>query len=139
MSKKCGLGKFVLGVAVGAGLGVLFAPKKGSETREDLKNLFEEMLNKAKNIKASDVKMAIEEKIEDIKAELADLDIEKVLSIAKEKGAQLKAKCEDLVIYAKEKGTPVVEKTAEKLRLKTIDVVKNVLDKLEKAEPKAAK
>lgn len=139
MSKKCGLGKFVLGVGVGAGLGVLFAPKKGSETREDLKNLFEEMLNKAKNIKASDVKMAIEEKIEDIKAGLADLDKEKVLSIAKEKGAQLKAKCEDLVIYAKEKGTPVVEKTAEKLRLKTIDVVKNVLDKLEKAEPKAAK
>ena len=131
MSKKCGLGKFALGVAVGAGLGVLFAPKKGSETREDLKNLFEEMLNKAKNIKASDVKMAIEEKIEDIKAGLADLD--------KEKGAQLKAKCEELVIYAKEKGTPVVEKTAEKLRLKTIDVVKNVLDKLEKAEPKAAK
>ena len=139
MSKKCGLGKFVLGVAVGAGLGVLFAPKKGSETREDLKNLFEEMLNKAKNIKASDVKMAIEEKIEDIKAGLADLDKEKVLSIAKEKGAQLKAKCEELVIYDKEKGTPVVEKTAEKLRLKTIDVVKNVLDKLEKAEPKAAK
>ena len=98
-----------------------------------------EMLNKAKNIKASDVKMAIEEKIEDIKAGLADLDKEKVLSIAKEKGAQLKAKCEELVIYAKEKGTPVVEKTAEKLRLKTIDVVKNVLDKLEKAEPKAAK
>ncbi len=26
--KKLGLGKFVLGAAVGAGLGVLFAPKK---------------------------------------------------------------------------------------------------------------
>ena len=33
MSKNKGLGKFVLGAAVGAGLGVLFAPKKGSETR----------------------------------------------------------------------------------------------------------
>ena len=38
-----GTGKFVAGVAVGAAagaaLGVLFAPKSGKETREDLKNV----------------------------------------------------------------------------------------------------
>lgn len=35
--KKNGVGKFVLGALVGAGLGVLLAPKSGSETREELK------------------------------------------------------------------------------------------------------
>ena len=33
--KKSGVGKFILGALVGAGLGVLFAPKAGSETRKD--------------------------------------------------------------------------------------------------------
>ena len=30
MSKKSGFGKFFAGAALGAGLGLLFAPKKGS-------------------------------------------------------------------------------------------------------------
>ena len=33
MSRKKGIGKFVFGAAIGAGLGLLFAPKKGSELR----------------------------------------------------------------------------------------------------------
>ena len=37
MSKKSGVGKFIAGAVLGAGLGILFAPKKGSETRKDLK------------------------------------------------------------------------------------------------------
>ena len=53
---KCGFGKFVAGVAVGVGIGVLFAPKSGSETREELKLKMDELIEKAKKIKKEDVK-----------------------------------------------------------------------------------
>ena len=50
MSKKKGFGKFLLGAGIGAGLGLLFAPKKGSETRADLKAKLDEFTKKVKEI-----------------------------------------------------------------------------------------
>ena len=48
--KKSGLGKFIAGVAIGTGIGVLFAPKKGSETRAELKEKMQELYKKAKEL-----------------------------------------------------------------------------------------
>ncbi len=134
--KKSGMGKFVLGAALGAGLGILFAPNKGSETRRQLKQKMDELIGKAKDIKMEDVKLALENKIDEIKAELEDLDKEKVLKIAKEKGKQIKKKCEDLVNLAIDKGTPILRDAAEEVREKAADVVREVLEKLEKKESK---
>ena len=65
--KKNGFGKFIAGAAVGAGLGLLFAPKTGKETREVLKKKIDEVLEQVKSIKAEDVK-------DDVKSKLDALD-----------------------------------------------------------------
>lgn len=132
--KKSGTGKFVAGLAIGAGLGVLFAPKSGSETRAELKAKLEELWNKAKEIDLEDVKEYIGDKIAAIKAGLEDLDKEKVYAIAKEKTQQLKQMCEELFKYVIEKGTPVMEKTASAIREKASKVSQEVLDKFNKEE-----
>ena len=48
--KSNGVGKFIAGAAVGATLGILFAPKAGKETRQDLKRLFGDFMKEVKEL-----------------------------------------------------------------------------------------
>ena len=136
MSKK-GFGKFLTGASLGAGLALLFAPKKGSETRKDVKNKLEELLAKAKEVDTEELKETFQKKVEEIKEELTDLDKEKALDLAKKKGDALKKKCEELLVLAKEKGTPVLENVAKDVEEKSIVVIKEVLKKLEGTKKEA--
>ena len=136
MSKKKGCGKFLFGAALGAGLGLLFAPKKGSDTRADLKVQFDKLMNQIRYIDTEEVKAEFDRRVNEIKDDLTDLDKEKALDLAKEKALVLKEKVEDLVDLAVEKGTPVLRDAADELRVKAIAVTKEVLKKLEKEEKK---
>ena len=85
-----------------------------------------------KNVDIAAVKKDITRKVEDIKMELVDLDKEKALEIAKEKGEALKAKAQELVELAKEKGTPALKKTANDILDKVVKVSKETQKKLAK-------
>lgn len=134
MSKKNKIALFAAGAAIGAGLGVLFAPRSGKETRKILKDKMDELIDKAKNVSAADIQEAIEKKVNEIKEAIATLDKETVLNAAKKQAKKVREMAEDLVEYVTEKGTPVLEKTASAVRCKAIDVTKDVLEKLEKKE-----
>lgn len=129
-----GIGKFVIGAALGAGLGILFAPKKGSETRELLMKKMNELTNHIKNIDVEEVKDEFEKKVNEIRMELVDLDKEKVLEIAKEKCNDLKVKTQELVELAKDKGTPVLKETAKDLLETVVKVSKETIKKLDNSE-----
>ena len=125
MSKK-GFGKFLGGVALGAGLGLLFAPDKGENTRKVLAKKIEELLNKVKEIDAEEVKDELLYKAETLQAELASLDKERAKEIALKKATDIKEKAEELYKYAIEKGTPVVENAADEVRKQALKVVKEI-------------
>ena len=130
--KGSGLGKFLLGAGIGVGLGILFAPKSGKETRKELKEKMDILVEKAKNIDIKDVKATIENKVKEIKEDLKNLDKETVAANIKEQAR----KADELVDYAIKKGTPVVEAAAREVKESTIRTLESITAKLKDEEPK---
>ena len=87
MSKK-GIGKFVLGASLGAGLALLFAPKKGSDLRRDIKRKLDDFMKDVDKLTVEDIKKEFTVRVDNIKKELEDLDKEKVEKKAKKKAKE---------------------------------------------------
>lgn len=134
--KKSGLGKFLLGAGIGVSLGILFAPKSGKETRKELKEKMDDLVEKAKNVKAEDVKTTIETKVKEIKDDLKNLDKETVTAAIKSGAAKIKRKADELVEFAIEKGTPVIEAAAREVKASTVKTLESITAKLKEEEPK---
>lgn len=129
-NKKGGLGKFLGGIAIGAGLGVLFAPDKGENTRKVLSKKIDELLKKLNDIDLDEVKDELLFRAESLQAELATLDTEKAKELVLEQAENIKEKAEELYKYAIEKGTPVVEKAADDVRKQALKIVREAEKKL---------
>lgn len=138
MSKK-GMGKFVVGAGIGAALGLLFAPKKGEDLREDLKVKLDDLMSKVRSMDAEEVRMNVENKIEELKLGLENLDKETVLAEAKKQATKLKKQANELLEYAIEKGTPIIEASANNVKEKVIEVSQTVIDRLSDSDSKAKK
>lgn len=136
MSKKGGLGKFLAGAAIGGALGILFAPKKGSESRKELIQKTKDTANKIKNADYDEILKNVEDRFEQLKIEVQDLDKEKVLKIAKEKASVLKNKAQDIVDYAINSGAPIVEQKAQDAKKNIIDLLNATIKKLENSDSK---
>lgn len=134
MSKKSGFGKLLAGVGIGVGLGLLFAPQSGEQTRKDIKKKADELIKQLKELDYNEVKDNLVDKIQNLQDELADLDKEKVLEIAKVKAEEIKKKADEIYKEAVKKGKPIVEKTAKELKAKTVVVLQDMIDKLEEDE-----
>ena len=139
MSKKSGLGKFLLGAGIGVGLGFLFAPKSGKETREELKKKMDQLVEKAKNIDVEEVKATIEAKVNEIREDLKNLDKETVAEKVKDGAHKIRRKTDELVNYAVKKGTPVIEAAAREVKKSTIKTLESITAKLKEEPKKPAK
>ena len=136
MSKKSGMGKFLLGAGIGAGLALLFAPQEGSKTRKELKDKLAELYEKAKQIDVEDVKADVLQRVEELRMQVKDLDKEKALDIAKSQAKKIEKKANELYDIAKEKSAPVVEKAAKEVKETALKAAKEVVNKLETEEKK---
>ncbi len=136
MSKKSGMGKFILGAGIGAGLALLFAPQEGSKTRKELKDKLAELYEKAKQIDVEDVKADVLQRVEELRMQVKDLDKEKALDIAKSQAKKIEKKANELYDIAKEKSTPVVEKAAKEVKETALKAAKEVVSRLETEEKK---
>jgi len=61
-----GLGSFVLGALVGAGLALLFAPKTGAETQDELKEHARKLRSSAEE-RVREAQRQLEEKLDDVR------------------------------------------------------------------------
>ena len=117
--------------AVGAGLGIMFAPKKGSDTRKDIMKALNKVTDKVKNFSKEDVKKDFEKKIKSIEKRLESLSNEKEVKKVHKKANELKDSVEDLWNSAYEKGDEVIQKAVDELKANVNKAISSIEKHLE--------
>ncbi len=127
MEKPCGgVGILVAGIVIGGVAGLLLAPKKGKELREDIRVKAEEVSDKFGDT-YSQIKKEVGEKYHVLHERIVNLDVETMKTNTLENLNNLKAKGEELIRTARANGNAksiqMAEGVNERINRK-IDILK---------------
>lgn len=120
------------GIVLGGTLGVLFAPRKGSETREKIKLTFVNLKNKVSNIEEEDIKYYIEKKLNEIDDDIEVLEGTLEFKKAKKQAKKVIKKINKLIDYTTKKGYDEFEDLITDLKEKASEISEEILTNLEK-------
>lgn len=119
------------GAVIGGLAGVLFAPRKGSETREKIKESFMDLKVKLQGLDKKDIKKYIEKKLDDLDIEIAKLDTEVEYKKAKKQAKKVIKKIDKLIKYTNKKGMEEFEDLISDLKDKASEISEEILTNLE--------
>jgi Cobalamin biosynthesis protein CobN and related Mg-chelatases len=124
------LGKFIVGLGIGAVAGVLFAPKKGSELREDIKNESLKAYDSLKNMTKEDVEAMLGQTIETVKKSVDEFDVDAFKETTKVKLTELESQLE--MFAQKVKGSDQLLQIKESI----VDLSEKVNSKIDEVKTK---
>lgn len=124
------LGKFIVGLGIGAVAGVLFAPKKGSELREDIKNESLKAYDNLKSMTKEDVEAMLGQTIETVKKSVDEFDVDAFKETTKVKLTELESQLE--MFAQKVKGSDQLLQIKESI----VDLSEKVNSKIDEVKTK---
>lgn len=129
------LGRFLTTLGIGAIAGMLLAPKKGSELREELKGKGKETLDNAKEMTIEDYQTLISDTIDNIKKSVDEFDVDEFkdnsltkLNELKDKFDEVVTKLQDSEQYAK------LKDQVDKVIVDVNDKINDVKEKMSEQE-----
>ncbi len=125
-------GHFLTGALIGVGLGVLLAPKAGTETRENLRKSFKDLTDTIKNIDIERTKIDFLQRLSNIQEELAKLNANEAVKEIQAKSLMIEKECDELVKESQKEELPSVEKAALEMKQKTKALADEMIEKIEK-------
>ncbi len=126
-----GFGKFLMGLGVGACIGMLATSKTGEENRKIVKDTCEDLKNRAKDVDLEEIKNGLVKQYNKFISEIQDMDADDLRELANTKLAELEIKADKLIQEAKDKSMPVIEKETKELKKKVVKTLNEIADKID--------